>query len=491
MSVIARQSLKYTLIGYLGFLLGTLSAIFVFPRDLEFYGKLRFIMNSAEVIVPFIVFGVSYANVKFFHYTHKNGKHHNMLSLSLLVIGINFLIFTLGFFILSLLFPSIQNLQIWQYKFYVIPLVLILSLCQIFNKFTSNYKRIAVANIFDNLFPKIANLLAFSLFFFVGISQNIVFGIFLSVFVVSLMGYINYTNSLEKIQTDFSKDFFKKDFLWKQFASYSFFGFLGTFGNYLTINNYMVGEMLGMEELGVYSILYSLISLISIPQLGLFNISAPIINQSLEENNYEELDAFYKKTSLSLYFLGAVLFSCIVIGFPYLSMLIKNGSVLREYQPVIWIWGYAILIDLATGFNSNIISLSRYYKFNIIVMLLLAALTIVLNLYFLNNTNLKLIGVAISTAISLTIYNGIKVAFNYVKFGVSPFTIEMILASIICTLAITFSLILPEFNNAFINLIYKPLVVLAVIFAGNHFIKIVDLDKFLNKDFVKSLFKFK
>ena len=107
------------------------------------------------------------------------------------------------------------------------------------------------------------------------------------------------------------------------------------------------------------------------------------------------------------------------------------------------------------------------------------------------NTNLKLIGVAISTAISLTIYNGIKVAFNYVKFGVSPFTIEMILASIICTLAITFSLILPEFNNAFINLIYKPLVVLAVIFAGNHFIKIVDLDKFLNKDFVKSLFKFK
>ena len=60
MSVIARQSLKYTLIGYLGFLLGTLSAIFVFPRDLEFYGKLRFIMNSAEVIVPFIVFGVSY-----------------------------------------------------------------------------------------------------------------------------------------------------------------------------------------------------------------------------------------------------------------------------------------------------------------------------------------------------------------------------------------------------------------------------------------------
>ena len=491
MSVVARQSLKYTIIGYLGFLLGTLSAIFVFPRDLEFYGKLRFIMNSAEVIVPFIVFGISYANVKFFHMTQKSGKHHNMLSLSLLIIGLNFLIFTIGFFIVSLLFPSIQNLQIWQYKFYVIPLVLILSLSQIFNKFTSNYKRIAVSNIFDNLFPKIANLLAFSLFFFVGMSQNFVFAIFLSVFVASLLGYVSYTNTLEKVQTDFSNDFFKKDDLWKKFASYSFFGFLGTFGNYLTINNYMVGEMLGMEELGIYSILYALISLISIPQLGVFNISAPMINQSLEEENYEELDDFYKKSSLSLYFLGAILFSCIVIGFPHLSSLIKNGAILREYQPVIWIWGSAILIDLATGFNGNIISLSKYYKFNIIVMLLLAALTILLNLYFIENTNLKLIGVAISTAISLTIYNGIKVAFNYIKFGVSPFTIEMILASIICTLAITFSLILPEFDNAFLNLVYKPLVVLILIFIGNHFIRIIPLDKFMNKDFLKSLTKFK
>ena len=124
-------------------------------------------------------------------------------------------------------------------------------------------------------------------------------------------------------------------------------------------------------------------------------------------------------------------------------------------------------------------------------MLLLAILTILLNFYFVNNTNLKLIGIAISTAISLTIYNAIKVAFNYVKFGVLPFTIEMIFASIVCTLAITFSLILPDFDNNFINLIYKPLIVLILIFAGNHFMRIFPLEDFLNKGFLKSLTKFK
>ena len=66
MSIVAKQSFKYTIIGYLGFLLGTFSAVFVFPLNLEFYGKLRFIMNSAEIITPFIILGISYANVKFF-----------------------------------------------------------------------------------------------------------------------------------------------------------------------------------------------------------------------------------------------------------------------------------------------------------------------------------------------------------------------------------------------------------------------------------------
>ena len=38
MSVILRQGLKYSIVGYLGFLLGTLANFFIFPNDLEFYG---------------------------------------------------------------------------------------------------------------------------------------------------------------------------------------------------------------------------------------------------------------------------------------------------------------------------------------------------------------------------------------------------------------------------------------------------------------------
>ncbi|MGK6341907.1 lipopolysaccharide biosynthesis protein [Chryseobacterium sp. DT-3] len=492
MSVVARQGFKYSIIGYIGFLLGTISAIFIFPYNFEFYGKLRYILPTAEMLVPVVVLGISYSNVKFFHRVEKDGKKQNMLSLSLLTVFVNFIIFTGVFFVLPYVFPKFRHSEAWKLKEMILPLILILSFCAILNKYTSNYKRIVVSNIFDNLFPKIANLGAFCLFAYFLLSQKIAFAFFFGMFALMLFGYVYYTNKLEKIKLDFNTDYFRKDNFWKEFFNYSFFGFLGTFGNYLAINSFMIGEFMGMEEVGIYSVLYALISLISIPQLGLFNISAPIINKTLVEGDMEELDRFHKKTSLSLYFLGAVLFSCIMVGFPYLTEFMpKNGTMLREYEPVVWIWGSAVLIDLATGFNGNIISLSKYYRFNILIMLLLAGLTIGLNYYFIKNTDLKLIGIALSTAISLTTYNVIKIAFNYFVFKVSPLTIEMIFVSIICTLAITVAIVLPTFHNNFINLIYKPAVVLVLIYIGNYFTKVFPLDEYLNARFIKSIFKFK
>jgi len=499
MSVVARQGFKYSIIGYIGFLLGTVSAIFIFPSDFEFYGKLRYSMQTAEMLVPFVVFGISYANVKYFNSLQKDGKNQNMLSLSLVTILINFLIFSVVFFVIPYFYPKFLHSEAWKIKEIILPLILVLSLCTIFNKYVSNYKRIVVSNIFDNLFPKIANLGAFLLFAYFTylqygqvLSQRIAFIFFFGMFALMLLGYVYYTNKLDKIHFDLDTSYFKKDNFWKEFLNYCFFGFLGTFGNYLAINSFMIGEFMGMEENGIYSVLYALISLISIPQLGLFNISAPIISKNLADGDMEALDKFHKKTSLTLYFLGAVLFSCIMVGFPYLTQFMpKNGTMLREYEPVVWIWGSAVLLDLATGFNGNIISLSKYYRFNILVMLLLAGLTIGLNYYFIKNTELKLIGIALSTAISLTTYNVVKIIFNYIVFKVSPLTIEMIFVSIICTLAITVAIVLPNFNSNFINLMYKPAVVLILIYIGNYFTKIFPIEDYLNMKFIKSIFKFK
>lgn len=492
MSVVARQGIKYSIIGYLGFLLGTFSAIFIFPYDMKFFGKLRYILPTAEMMVPIVVFGLSFSNVKFFAKAKEDGKHHNMLSLSLLSILINFLIFIAIYFAVNQLFPNLKETKLWEMKRLILPLVLVLALSSVFNKFLTNYKRIVVPNIFENLIPKIANLGAFCLFFFMGFAEKTAYGFFFLMFFFSLLGYGFYANKLEKINPDFGFSYFRKDNFYREILTYSLFGFLGNIGNYIAINidNLMIGEFIGFEENGIYSNIFSIISLIVVPQMGLFNISAPIINKNLAEQNFEELDSFHKKTSLSLFFLGLVLFSCIVVGFPYLTEFMKNGDDLRSAEPVLWILGFAMLFDLATGFNGHIISLSRYYKFNIVVMLTLAILTISLNMIFLRTTHLGILGIAIAYAVSLSLFNLIKILFNYWKFKVFPLGIEMIYALILGFLSINVAILLPDFKIHILNLFYKPAVVLIMIFIGNHFLKIYPLDKFINKDFIRSLFKF-
>lgn len=493
MSVVARQGFKYSLIGYFGFLIGTFSAIFIFPRDMVFYGKLRYILPTAEMLLPIVVFGLSFSNVKFFNKTKTDGKQQNFLSLSLAGILINFALFIGGYFLASLLFPKFQQTEMWQMKRLILPLILVLAFSAVFNKYLSNYKRIVIPNVFENLLPKLANIGAFSLFFFLGFPEKVAYLFFIGMFVLGLVGYIFYTNRLEKLKPDFSTDYVKKDGLWREVLNYSFYGFLGNIGNFVAvrIDSVMIGEFLGFEPNGVYNTLYAIISLITVPAMGLYSISAPIINKNIIENDFEELDRFHKKTSLTLFFLGVVLLSCILVGFPYLTNFMKNGDLLRQAEPVIWVLGFAMLFDLATGFNGHIISLSKYYRFNIVVMLFLAITTVSLNIYFLKNTNLELFGVAIATAISLSLFNIAKIVFNYWKFKVFPLCIEMMYAMLIGTIGIAVAILLPEFNNNFVNLFYKPAVVLLLFFVGNHFLKIFPLEDYINKKFLKSIFKFK
>ncbi|GGP06436.1 hypothetical protein GCM10010992_26430 [Cloacibacterium rupense] len=493
MSVVARQSFKYSIIGYLGFLIGMVSAVFIFPSNLDYYGKLRYILPAAQMYMTVVVFGLSFSNVYFFGRLKEVNKQQNFLSWSLLLVTINFVFFTAIFFAVFYFFPSLkENSKLWSLRKVIVPLILVLSLSSVFNKYISNFKRIVVPNIFENLFPKIANLLAFGLFVFVDV-ESISFVVFFAIFLLSFFGYIFYTNKLEKIQLDFSTDYLKQNHFWKEVFSYSFYGFLGNLGSVLALNisSYMISEYLSFEENGVYATILSIVQLISIPAMGLYNISAPIIRKHIAEKTIKDLDIYYKKTSLSLFFLGLVLFSCIAVGYPYLTEFMpKAGKSLLEAQPLIWVIGFALLFELATGFNGHIISMSKYYRFNIYVMLFLAVLTTVLNFYFIHKTSLGILGISISYAISLTAFNLAKIAFNYYKFKVSPFTIEMLYSIILSTLAISVAIILPDFSHHFINLVYKPALVLVIFFFGNHFMKIYPLEKYLNKDFFKSILKF-
>ena len=163
----------------------------------------------------------------------------------------------------------------------------------------------------------------------------------------------------------------------------------------------------------------------------------------------------------------------------------KNGQELAQGLPVLYILGFALLFDLATGFNGYIITNSKFYKFNNTTTIALAVLTVVNNLIFLLVFKMGIEGVAIATSVSLTIYNVIKIYFNYKKFGVHPFSWKFVHVFFLLILVLVIGYFFPIPKIHLLNLVYKPTIALLVFFIGNAILKIIPLKEVMPKSLMK------
>lgn len=487
MSVVARQSIKYSIIGYFSTLVGIVSTVFLYPEDLDFAGKLQFVFQTAMLILPVIALGIMHANVRFFPQMSQNETQQDLFKFSVVFILGNFL---LGMILLSvavLIFPEIKMSEFWDYSPYILSVALLLSLIQLASKYISIKKRIVVPSIFENLFPKLGMVVAFVFFFWNKMDETQAVWIFVSFFVVSVLGMFFYLNRLEKITKKVDFKFLKQDNFSNELITYSLYTFLGSMGSVIALNidTYMIGEMLTFQEVSIYNTSLNLVRMITVPALGVYTISAPIIAGYIAENNMLDLKTLHHKTSLYLFVIGVVLFGLVAVGIEDLFSLMKNGDKLMKGIPVLYIMGFALLFDLATGFNGYIISNSKYYKFNNTTTVALAFLTISTNLIFLFWFKMGIVGVSIATATSLTVYNLIKIYFNYKKFGVHPFSWKFVQVIAVLIAVLTVGYFLPNTPYKFVNLCYKPAVAFVVFALANQVLNIIPIKEVLPK----SLFK--
>ena len=483
MNIVARQSIKYSIVGYISVFVGIFSTLFVYPNDLVFAGKLQFLLPTAMLVLPFLTVGIVLANVRFFSKLSKTNEHHNLLKFSFIFIAVNFAFVVLIAFLITFLFPSFKDSSFWNFSFYIFIIALLLAYIQLISRYLSIKNRIVVPNIFENICPKIGIITAFFAYFYFNFSEKNAILIFIVFFVLALIGMFFYLLKIDKIPTKTSFQFLKNGNFKKELFTYSYYTFFGSLGSVLALNidTFMIGEFFNFSDVAVYNMSLNLVKMIMVPALGVYTISSPKIAVFIENNDIIQLNNMYKKTSLYLFIVGALLFSLIAVGLDDLFLVVKNGAVLAKGKNVFYIMGFALLIDLATGFNTYIIINSKYFKFNNYLTVGLALLTIASNLLFIYIFNLGIIGVAIATAFSLTVYNGVKTWFNYKKFGVHPFSTQYlyIVGFVIFSLAISF--ILPDFKNVFINLVYKPFVVICLFLVMNKFFKIITFKDLLPK----------
>jgi O-antigen/teichoic acid export membrane protein len=240
---------------------------------------------------------------------------------------------------------------------------------------------------------------------------------------------------------------------------FSLFAFAGSLGSVFAfrIDSIMIPKFLSMEANGTFSIGVTLASALAIPATGIFILYAPLISNYIKNNQIAELDLKYKEISKLLFFIGALLYSCIFLGIENLFMLLPTHENLIGSIPVILILGFNVLINMGTGFNGEIITYSKHYKFNLIAIGLLIVLNISLNLMFIKVLKYGIEGVAVASLISMLLFNFSKLLFIYKKFKILPFDKSYIKLILVFVTVLFISYNLPILNSPIFNLIYKTL----------------------------------
>lgn len=449
-----KQAFFFTIINYVGILIGIVSTLFIYPKNKEMLGIFRYVESLAQIVFPIMLLGASQTLIKFGPKLDSN-QEKQLFSYSVLSV------FTIGIILLSViglasLLPALSGLK---YIYLAFPIGLSLALIDLFKKQSTIIGKIAIPTFFDNIFPKLILPLVFILvlYQFYSTQEALLFYIISYGLIVILIGVYLFYYFKPTLKFDFKSLF--STISKKEMYRFSLFAFAGSLGSVFAfrIDSIMIPKFISMEANGTFSIGVTLASALAIPATGIFILYAPIISNYIKNNQIAELDLKYKEISKLLFFIGALLYSCIFLGIENLFMQLPTRENLMGSIPVILILGFNVLINMGTGFNGEIITYSKYYKFNLIAIGILILLNVSLNLIFIKVLNYGIEGVAIASLISMILFNFSKLLFIYKKFNILPFDNSYIKLIMVFLVVLFISYNLPLLKNHLLNLIFKTI----------------------------------
>jgi O-antigen/teichoic acid export membrane protein len=219
----------------------------------------------------------------------------------------------------------------------------------------------------------------------------------------------------------------------------------------------MVSAMLGLESNAIYTTAFYIATVIEIPRRALSQITMPLISKAFEQYEINEVAKLYRKTSINQFIIGSLVLIGVWINLDSIFSLMPKGENYELGKWIVIIVGSGKLIDMLCGPSSEIIVLSKYYQFNIILILTLATIVILSNNILIPLYGIE--GAAWGSALALVLFNLVKFIFIYIKYQIQPF--EWATLKVLCIGILTYILntFLPPQENIFIDIFFRSSVV--------------------------------
>ncbi len=433
MGVVVRESIKSSFASYAGLIIGMVNAIFLYTKFLtpEQLGLTRVLQDSTLLFVSFAQLGSPFIIIKFFPQFADKSKNHN---------GFLFFVLTysfIGFIAFAILFVGLQTVYLSfyqnkspllvQYFLYIIPLVFAMVYINVLESYILIQNKLFLPTFVREVFLKLSNTITIILFALGYIN----FTNFLNLMVLSyFLAVLFLTFYVKKLNSLFLRPNFKfwKIHRVKSIFNYGFFTVLGGIGFLIAskIDTIMLPAFQGLKETAIYSIALLMATVMEIPKRSLVRAVLPSLSFAIKEDDHGKIDDIYKKTSINLFIFGLLIFILVWVNIDDLFKIIPRGDIYVGGKTVLYFFLFSRMMDLVTGVNNEIILYSKFYKYSLILIIVLGLLTIVTNLIFIPIYGI--LGAAIATTMSLVIYLLLELVIVWKKFHSQPFSLNTIKA---------------------------------------------------------------
>lgn len=420
----SKSALVIIILTFIGYGLGYFNVFFILPKYLTEtqIGIYRVIFDVSYLIYPILQFGgINIVNKFFFD---QKGNEGQLLGFSSTLFLIGLVIFVPMFiwkseFILGVL--GFKDQYYAEYlKWVVLSLVVVIGFANLIGSNLRNHRLLTGFNLFNALWLRIAVSIAFTFFglAYISFEESIVLMTLLVILGVVMLWLYSFiktkASSLPKISVDGLKR--------KTMIGYGGVMLIG-FGSTIFINKIdtlMTSGIIGLSFAGIYSIAMAFASVIEIPRRSINQVLIPSISKAFSNNDVNKIDEVYKESSISLFFISSFLFICMYLSIDELLNLLPNAEMYTSGKWVVIILGGAKVFDALWGVNSEILILSKFYRYNIALLIVLLFTTVGLNFVFINE-DLLITGTAIATGLTVVLYNMIRGGLLYWKLKILPF----------------------------------------------------------------------
>lgn len=460
MGLVIRQSIYSTIISYVGVAIGYVNLLYLYPKFLttDQLGLLRTIQDAAILLTPFAQFGLTHSIFRFhpqFSSTQKTSG--NFISLMLLLSVAGFGIFFLAFKLFEqniLGYFDTHAQEIIQYPALVLWLTLILLITSILE----SYSRSLLKTVFPNLLREVVARLFLSVFVLLYFAGYLNFNQFI---ISTALGYLACLAMLSVylyVGGDLNLHFNFSDFdraRLKALFKYSLLSFAGTAGIILIgkIDSIMVAALLGLTANAVYTNAFYMASVIEIPKRALTQLALPLIARAFEKKDLRDVQTVYQKTAINQFIIGSLILMGVWINLDSIFQLMPKGEIFGGGKYVVMLVGVGKLIDMLFGPSSEIIVLSKYYWFNILLITFLAISIVVANNAFIPAYGIN--GAALAAALALVVFNIVKFCFIWFTLKMQPFGWAALKVVSISALTIIFNYFIPTWENVFADILVR------------------------------------